>query len=413
MESRCCLLPDLGFAANYFTFSPDTLHRSATSACYRGRASIRSERNLRKTRCIRQRPILLCLTENASNVSDDSSIASYSYTHKRLLVQIERLTSAFPLWVLGGAVLAVLWPGFFTWVTANVLLVMLCLIMLSMGLSTSLDDFRAVCQNPRVVLFGVLAQFTIMPILGYLFCSVFELEPALRAGLLLVATAPGGTASNVVCQLANSNVALSILMTLSSTCVSVFISPLLMKILAGSKVSVNASALFASTLQVVILPLAAGIFLRSTTPRLVEIANPWLPFLSVICVTLICASVVSSNVAFFRAGFPLKLIASVFLLHAFGFLLGYLVSKLSKYPEETARTVSIEVGMQNSGLAASLAATHFASAASHSSLPLATLPPAISATMHSLIGSLLAALWRQYDGKKRKKTESVEKLDPE
>mmetsp|Transcript_16144 Transcript_16144/g.35005 ORF Transcript_16144/g.35005 Transcript_16144/m.35005 type:complete len:404 (-) Transcript_16144:2085-3296(-) len=301
----------------------------------------------------------------------------------------------FPAYVLCGAVLAVVRPSAFSWFTKDLLVGTLCLIMLCMGLSTSTDEFRSVAERPELVLFGASAQFTIMPLLGTMLARVARLDSAFTAGLLLVATAPGGTASNLVCLLGGANVALSILMTLASTCASVIATPLLMTLLAGQRVAVDGAALLGSTMQVVLAPLLIGAGLRRLAPRAVDRVGRVTPLLSVIGVTLICASVVAKNAAFLSRGTAsVILFATVFALHFGGFSLGYAVSAMAGHDTQTSRTVSIEIGMQNSGLAAALAAAHFAST------PHAALPAALSATMHSIMGSILAAWWQFQDSHK-------------
>jgi bile acid:Na+ symporter, BASS family len=296
-------------------------------------------------------------------------------------------TNLFPIWVLAGGALALWHPGWFAWFTGDCITWGLALIMLGMGITLSVDDFKAVLKMPRAVGAGFVAQYLIMPFLGWAIAHLFKLDPPFAVGLILVACCPGGTASNVVTYLARANVALSVLMTMCSTFGAIVMTPLLTKWLAGTYVPVPAWGLFLSTLKVVLAPLVIGLALNQCAPRFVRAVLPAAPLVSVLTITMICASIIGGSAE------PLKqsggtLLLAVFLLHAGGFLLGYLFARLLRYDKTNCRTISIEVGMQNSGLGATLAREHFAQ------MPLTPLPCAISATFHSVIGSILAGLWR-------------------
>lgn len=297
------------------------------------------------------------------------------------------VTNLFPLWVVLAGAAALVHPPLFAWFSGPLIIWALAVIMLGMGLTLSARDVRAVARMPRAVLAGVAAQYLLMPALGWCMAHAFGLPPALAAGVILVACCPGGTASNVVCYLAGANVALSVLMTMVSTFAAVVLTPLLTKWLAGTLVPVDAWGLFTSTVQVVLLPVTAGLLLHERAPRLVERILPIAPLISVVAIVMICASIVAQSAATLLAS-GLQLIAAVFLLHLAGFGLGHLFGRLLGYDEPVRRTISIEVGMQNSGLGAVLARRHFAD-------PHTALPAAISATVHSVIGSALAAWWRR------------------
>jgi len=210
--------------------------------------------------------------------------------------------------------------------------------------------------------------------------------------VILVGCCPGGTASNVVTYLARANVALSVLITMCSTFGAIVMTPLLTKWLAGTLVPVPAWGLFLSTVQVVLIPLVVGLALHHLTPRLVQAVLPVAPLVSVLTIVLICATIVGSSAEQVKKSGGLLLLA-VFLLHTGGFFLGYLFARLLGYDQIIARTISIEVGMQNSGLGAVRARRHFSD-------PLTALPCAISATFHSVIGSILAGIWRLRPPKK-------------
>lgn len=296
------------------------------------------------------------------------------------------LTNAFPVWVLTGGIIALFQPEWFTWFSGPWIVWGLAVIMLGMGLTLTFDDFRAVGRMPRAVALGFVAQFTIMPLLGWLMGRLFQLPTPFAVGLILVACCPGGTASNVVTYLAKANVCLSVVMTMCSTFAAVIMTPLLTSWLAGTLVRVDAWGLFWSTCQVVILPVVLGLWINRLAPRLVQRAQLILPLVSVVVIALICASIIGGSAAAVRAA-GLPLLGAVFCLHAGGFALGYIATRLLRFEETAARTVSIEVGMQNSGLGVVLARKHFAD-------PLTAVPCAISSVFHSVIGSVLAGWWR-------------------
>lgn len=296
------------------------------------------------------------------------------------------LTNAFPLWVLLGGALALWQPAWFSWFGSGCITWGLALIMLGMGITLSLDDFKNVFSMPRAIAVGFAAQYTIMPFLGWSVAYALNLPAPYAVGLILVACCPGGTASNVVNYLARANVPLSVLMTMCSTFGAIVMTPLLTRWLAGTLVPVQAWGLFLSTLEVVLAPLVVGLTLHHLAPRLVRTVLPVAPLVSVVTIALICASIIAGSSEQIRKSGGL-LLAAVFLLHAGGFFLGYLFSRLFKYDKIISRTISIEVGMQNSGLGVVLARKHFVD-------PLTAVPCAISATFHSVIGSILAGIWR-------------------
>lgn len=265
--------------------------------------------------------------------------------------------------------------------------------MLGMGLTLRFSDFMEVARQPRLVALGVAAQFLIMPAVGWIIARSFQLEAGLAVGLILVACCPGGTASNVICYLAKANVPLSVLLTLCSTAVAVVATPLLTRWLAGAWLPVDAAALFRSMLVVVLLPLISGVVVNTWVGKMKrpDRLRGWIdavgPLLSALVVVLIVGCIVAAKKGeIARAAVPL--FVSVFLLHFFGFLLGYGFAWAAGCKESLRRTISIEVGMQNSGLGAALATRHF------SQYALAPVPAAISAVYHCLIGSVLAAWWR-------------------
>jgi bile acid:Na+ symporter, BASS family len=296
------------------------------------------------------------------------------------------LTNGFPFWVVGFSGIAIFRPEWFTWFSGPWIVWGLAVIMLGMGLTLTVEDFRAVLRMPKAVALGFIAQFTIMPFLGWSMGRVFALETPFAVGLILVGCCPGGTASNVVTYLARANVCLSVVMTMCSTFAAVILTPLLTSWLAGTLVQVDAWGLFRSTFQVVVLPVVIGVWLNRVSPRLVQRAQVGLPLVSVITIALICASIIGGSATDVRAA-AWRLLGAVFGLHAGGFALGYVIARVTGFDQIVARTVSIEVGMQNSGLGVVLARRHFAD-------PLTAVPCAISSVFHSVIGSILAGWWR-------------------
>jgi BASS family bile acid:Na+ symporter len=293
----------------------------------------------------------------------------------------------FPVWVLTAALLALWQPALFVWFSGPWIVWGLAVVMLGMGLTLSVEDFAAVGKMPRAVALGFVAQYSIMPLLGWSIAKALALPPDFAVGLILVACCPGGTASNVVTFLARANVALSVVMTTCSTLAAVAITPILTAKLAGAYVPVDGWGMFLTTAQVVLAPVLLGLLLHHKAPKLTEFVLPAGPLLSVLLISMIVGSIVGQNAAaIFTHG--AQLLLAVFLLHAGGFALGYGLTRLLRFDRATARTVSIEVGMQNSGLGAVLAKTHFAAN------PLTAVPSALSSVCHSLLGSLLAGWWR-------------------
>lgn len=305
------------------------------------------------------------------------------------------LTNAFPLWILVGSIAALIKPEMLTWFAGPWIVWGLAVIMIGMGLTLTFSDFREVLAMPRAGIIGVCSQFGIMPLLGWGVAEMLglaEIDPHLAVGLILVACCPGGTASNVITYLARANVALSVMMTMASTFAAILLTPLLTKWLAGTLVEVDAVGLCLSTVQVVLIPVLLGLLLNRFFPKTSRRLSQGSPLVSVMAIVLIVSSVIGQNRdIILTAGWRLLLAPA--LLHLGGFGLGYIVARLCRLSEESSRTISIEVGMQNSGLGTVLATKHFPGS-------LAPAPCAISAVYHSLIGSVLAGVWRVWPPKK-------------
>ena len=302
-------------------------------------------------------------------------------------------TNLFWLWTILGVVWAWFQPEAFTWFLTGVvpgtsiklLTAGLGVIMLGMGITLSLTDFKAVLKTPKQVFIGVAAQFLIMPFIGWSVATLFDLAPMLKLGVILVSCCPGGTASNVICYLARANVALSVLMTMCSTFLAVVLTPYLTKFYASAILEVDAAAMIWSMVTIVLLPVVGGVLLNHFFKGKLEKVKAVSPVISVLVIVLIVGGVIGlkkDSIIEYAA----TLLPAVFIVHILGFALGYIVAKLLKLEERSCRTVCIEVGMQNSRLGSKLAADHFSA--------LAMTPCAISALYHCMIGSLLAAYWR-------------------
>ena len=305
------------------------------------------------------------------------------------------LANLFPIWVLTGAALALWKPETATWFQPTWIPYFLAIIMLSMGLTLSFEDFVRILKIPKSILLGVGLQYTIMPFLGYGLALFFQLPIDFVIGMVLVACCPGGTASNVVCFIAKTNIALSVSLTTISTLLAVFFTPLLTTLwveslsmeLTGLTIEVDTLGLLIKTIKVVILPIIAGVLLNRYFNPLVKRVESYTPFLAVLSIVFIVDFILAAKKdAILGIGAPLM--GAVFLLHFFGFLLGYFLSLKLKFGEKDSQTISIEVGMQNSGLATELARSNF------SSYGLATVPGAISALTHCILGSITAGLCR-------------------
>ncbi|MGW8311537.1 MAG: bile acid:sodium symporter family protein [Thiogranum sp.] len=294
------------------------------------------------------------------------------------------LTRAFPLWALAFATLAWSRPELFT-SHKPAIVPLLALVMFGMGLTLRADDFRRVLARPATVGLGVLLQYGCMPLFAWLIALSLKLDPLLLTGMVLVGTCPGGTASNVICYLAGGDVALSITLTAVSTLLSVVMTPLLCLLYIDTAVGVPAVAMLLSILKIVIAPVVAGILLNRWFHDRLEPLRHRFPLLSVAAIVWIIAIIVALNQPRFD-DLGWLLVVAVMAHNTLGLLAGYAVARALGHDRRISRTLAIEVGMQNSGLAVALAIKFFA--------PAAALPGALFSVWHNLSGSLLAARWR-------------------
>ncbi len=288
--------------------------------------------------------------------------------------------------VLLAAVVALLLPASFRWIDTVYINPLLGLVMFGMGLTLDPNDFKVVFSRPKDVIVGCLAQFIVMPGLAWLLTKVFQLPPELAIGVILVGCCPGGTASNVMTYLAKGDLALSVGVTSASTVLAPFLTPFLTWMIAGAYVHVDALSMFLSIVQVVILPIIVGFFVQKYFPKFTSTAVGYLPGFSSLAITLI-AGIVVSHSADRLLGSGLLVVLVVMLHNVCGLLLGFTVAKLMKLEFRKCVAISIEVGMQNSGLACSLATLHFAA------YPMATIPGAVFSVWHNVSGALVARFY--------------------
>lgn len=305
---------------------------------------------------------------------------------------LEKISKAagntFAIWVIIFAVLAFFIPGGFTWIAPHIAL-LLGIIMFGMGLTLSLQDFKAVFQAPKSVLLGVVAQFTIMPLLAFLLATVFQLQPEVAVGVILVGCCPGGTASNVITFLAKGNTALSVAVTSISTLLAPILTPALTLLFASKWLPVSAGSLFLSIVQIVLIPIILGIVVKLLFKKQVEKSVTVLPLISVIGIVAVASAVVAVNAE--KIAETGLLIFTIVVLHnLLGLLLGFVLAKALKLNFADQKAISIEVGMQNSGLGAALAVAHFS--------PLSAVPSAIFSVWHNISGPLLATWWGKKNG---------------
>lgn len=292
------------------------------------------------------------------------------------------------LLVLAAALLALAFPDLLRQVRPTVINYLLGVVMFGMGLALNLRDFKIVFSRPKDVTIGCLAQFTVMPLLAWGLTRLFQLDEALTLGVVLVGCCPGGTASNVITYLAKGDLALSVGMTGVSTLLAPLMTPFLTWALAGKSVDVDVASMFLSILWVVILPIVVGLLVKWLWPKFTEDVTDYLPAFSSIAIAFIVAIVIAANADRLLAG-GMTIVLVVMLHNVCGLGLGYSIGRLLGLSEPKKRAISIEVGMQNSGLASSLATIHFAA------YPMASIPGAIFSVWHNLSGAAVAYLYRK------------------
>lgn len=296
---------------------------------------------------------------------------------------LERFNLLFPIWAVLLSIIAYNFPDIFlsmkAWVTY-----LLAVIMFGMGITLRISDFRRLVYLKRIIVIGLAMQFILMPFIAWFISRSFNLSVPLLAGIILVGACPGGTASNVICYLAKGNVALSVTLTSLSTFLAVVFTPLLTWIYLGKSVDVPVLKMMLTVFQIIILPICLGVILNNLYGVSLELMKQIFPSVSILSICLIIAIIVASNQN------EIQTVATVVILavavhNLLGLLAGYFISYCLGYSIIIRKTLAIEVGMQNSGLAVALATEYFK--------PLVALPGAIFSIWHNISGSLLAAIW--------------------
>ena len=296
---------------------------------------------------------------------------------------LARVTRLFPLWAVLISVAAYFSPASFTGIAPHVT-TLLTIIMLAMGVTLPVADFRRVFTRPAPVIAGIVLHYLVMPLAAWVIAKVLRMPPDLTAGMVLVGSVASGTASNVMIYLARGDVALSVTISALSTLVGVFATPLLTRLYVDASIAVDVHGMLMSILQIVALPIVAGLIINHLFNKIVRAVEPRLPIISMIAILLIIGAVVAARRRASRRSGSLVMLGVV-LHNGIGLLGGYWGGRLLGFDEAVCRTLAIEVGMQNSGLAATLGKLYFT--------PIAALPGALFSVWHNLSGSLLAGYW--------------------
>lgn len=302
-----------------------------------------------------------------------------------LLKFTQFIQKTFAIWVILFSGLALYSPETFVWLKTYITW-MLGIIMFGMGMTMTLGDFKGVLHNPKAVTLGVFAQFLVMPALTFLLCQLFKLPTEIAIGVILVGCCPGGTASNVITFMAKGNTALSVACTSVSTILAPILTPAIFYVLASQWIDINAMSMLKSILQVVLFPIVLGLLARAILKNKVDHYIQVMPLISVVAIVAIVAAIIAGSKAqILESG--LMILGVVILHNGLGLLLGYWAGRMFKLPYADCKAISIEVGMQNSGLGVALAAVHFALS------PITAVPSAIFSLWHNISGSALATYW--------------------
>ena len=286
------------------------------------------------------------------------------------------------------SVIALFFPGTCLWIELKWINYLLMIVMFGMGLTLKPSDFSVVFKRPKEIIIGCIAQFTVMPFLAFTLGKLFGLEAGLLAGVILVGTCPGGTASNVITYLSKGDVALSVGMTSINTLLAPVLTPAITYVLLRTTVRVDPLSMFISIVQVVIVPIVLGFLVNHFWGEVTSKTSDILPLVSVLAITMIVASVVSHNAdKILSTGLVIFVVC---ILHnVLGYVIGFFIGKALKLPVSKLKALSVEVGMQNAGLATSLAGTAFPD------LSMATVPGAVFSIWHNISGAILASVLRK------------------
>ncbi|MFJ7970942.1 bile acid:sodium symporter family protein [Psychrobacillus sp. NPDC096389] len=293
----------------------------------------------------------------------------------------------FAFIVIVFSILAFMVPNLFSSFGAYIT-ILLGVVMFGMGLTLKASDFKLVFTNPIPVLIGIVAQFSIMPTIAFIIAYLLKLPAELAAGLVLLGSVPGGTSSNVMVYLAKGNVPLSITMTSVSTLLAPIMTPLLLLIFAGQWLPIDPMSMFMSIIQVIIIPIILGLLVSKYLPTVTQKSESILPLISIVAITIIVSAIVANNKENIATAGALVFVA-VLMHNGFGLLLGYFAAKALRLSRQDQRAISIEVGMQNSGLGVALAASYFT--------PLAALPSAFASAWQVITGTFLASYWAKHE----------------
>lgn len=286
------------------------------------------------------------------------------------------------------SIIALFFPGTCLWIELKWINYLLMIVMFGMGLTLKPSDFSVVFKRPKEIIIGCIAQFTVMPFLAFTLGKLFGLEAGLLAGVILVGACPGGTASNVITYLSKGDVALSVGMTSINTLLAPVLTPAITYVLLRTTVRVDPLSMFISIVQVVIVPIVLGFLVNHFWGEVTSKISDILPLVSVLAITMIVASVVSHNAdKILSTGLVIFVVC---ILHnVLGYVIGFFIGKALKFPVSKLKALSVEVGMQNAGLATSLAGTAFPD------LSMATVPGAVFSIWHNISGAILASVLRK------------------
>jgi BASS family bile acid:Na+ symporter len=307
---------------------------------------------------------------------------------------IEWFINLYAVWIVLSYVLGYFFPDIFLWFTRGQLMTWaLALVMLGMGLTLKVEDFTALFRMPRVVVLAAISQYTIMPLSGFLIAKILNLPTEFAVGLILVACCPGGTASNMIAYIGRANVALSVIATAVSTTLGMIMTPVLCGLLAGEYVDVNEWKMFLDVVQVVLIPVALGVFINYKFPKFVAKLGQTGPAVSTVAIFFISGGVIAPVIESGGQSTILEyagiLTLGASMLHGLGFGLGYALGRVFRYDKGIAKAIACETGMQNGGMAAVLGRNSFPQL-----LPLVTVPTIFCSVMQTVIGGLLATFWR-------------------
>lgn len=310
---------------------------------------------------------------------------------KRIFEFVERY---FFIVILLAVTISLAYPNLFKWVLSeyngiNIINLLLSIVLFTMGTTLKVDDFINVFKNPKAITVGISAQYIIMPLMALTLASAFSLDAALTAGLILVGTVPGGTASDVITFIAKGDVALSVSLTAVSTVISPILTPIITLLLIGNQIHFNPVDMFISIVEIVIIPIILGLILNYKFPNLCEKLKDYLPTISSIVICLIVAGVIGANKQAIITSSGIVILVIV-LQYLIAMLLGFGIGHLAGMDKKQIITVAIELAFQNSGLSTSLAKTHFPN------LSQATVPGALYSVLQNFAGSILAYAFRKY-----------------